>query len=61
LIKKIAIEGYIGGKADLFVDIRKLAEDQIAKLITLESKLEQLDKNSPCLKCKQIKEEAWKI
>jgi hypothetical protein len=58
-IHNLAKDGVVSGNRDLFLQIRDKSNEFIGVLLSIESKLEQLDKNSPCLKCKKVKEESW--
>jgi hypothetical protein len=54
-IHSMARAGVASGNVNLFVDIRVHAEHILGGLIDLETELEKMDEDSPCLTCGKIK------
>lgn len=56
-LHNLALDGIRTGDRDIFIQIRDKSNEFIGVLLSMESELEKLDKESPCLNCKAIKGE----
>lgn len=55
-LNNLAKDGIVTGNRDYFLQIRDKSSEFIGVLLGMESELEKLDKESPCLKCKHVRE-----